>query len=184
MQIVRLSRRVSRVGQGRYLSLSDFDPGWSGGRTPSCRSKSGSKIRPGRCRTRRRTSAADLWRRDMEWKTRKSRKSERVRSEGVGCHHRKCLRAREYFSALTMSRWRAHHAILVWRLVGGCGKVKDGCGEIEGRCSGFRLVEPDPAKASVRLSAATAARESRHAVELWLSGAAPRRSRRELHRGG
>ena len=59
-QKVRVSRRVSRVGQAQILSLPDFDPEWSGGLTRSCRSNSRSKTRSGRCRTCRRAYAEDL----------------------------------------------------------------------------------------------------------------------------
>ena len=51
-----------------------------------------------------------------------------------------------------MSGRRAHRAILVWRLVGGFGKVKADVGKIEERCSGFRLVPPEPAELTRRFS--------------------------------
>ena len=147
----KMSRRVSRVGQGRFLSWPDFDPGWSGARTRSCRSKPRSKIRPVRCRTRRRASAADLWHREVGSRSRKGRRSGRARSGNVGAHQREVFRARVQFSALTMSGRRAHQLACLWRLVDGCGKVKDDCGKLQAPCGGFRLVLPDPAKTSVRL---------------------------------
>ena len=140
------------VGQGQILSWPVFGPGLSGGLTRSCRSNSPSKIRSGRCRTRRRASAAALWRTDMDRKTRKSHKSERASTEDLGGHLLEVFRAFAHRGNLTMSGWHAHHAILVWRLVGGVGKVKDDVGKIEGRCSGLRLVVPESAERTRRFS--------------------------------
>ena len=143
---------MSRVGLGQILTSPVFDPGWSGVRTRSCRSKPRSKIRPGRCRTRRRASAAALWRTHRCRINRKSHKSERASTDNLGAHLLEVFRAFADRGDLTMSGWRAHHTILVWRLVGGVGKVKDDVGKIEGRCSGLRLVCPKPAELTRRFS--------------------------------
>ena len=100
----------------------------------------------------------------MEWKTRKSHKSECASTDNLGAHALEVFRAFAHRGGLTTSRWRAHHAILVWRLVGGFRKVKDVAGKLEGRCSGFRLVAPDPAEATGRFSGAGRKRQQHIAV--------------------